>query len=120
MSPASLDPDTELVAQLLSELSVVHERVRVNRLRHRSLAAPLRRLERLHAQHAVELGGLLPVSAGTVAAEKRKNRVLERLAKAEEKLQGTLVRGAIVADSGALALLLAAMAAGVAQESTRL
>ena len=46
--------------------------------------------------------------------------MLERLAKAEEKLQATLVRGAVAADSGALALLLAAMAAGVAQESTRL
>lgn len=115
-----VDPDTLLVTQLLEDLSVAHERVRTNRRAHRPLAGRLRRLERLHAQHAIELGGLVTVAPGSVAAEKREGRVLARVSASEESLQRRLVRGSIVADSGALALLLAAMAAGVAQERARL
>lgn len=114
------DPDTELVASLLQDLSLAHERVRVNRRAHRALAGPLRRLERLHAAHAAELGGLVAVAPGAVGAEKREKQVLGRIAAAEQALQRRLVRGSVNADSGALALLLAAMAAGLAQEGTRL
>ena len=118
--PAVVDPDATLVTQMLQDLSLAHERVRVNRRAHRPLAGRLRRLERLHAQHAAELGGLVTVLTSSVTAEKRESKVLQRIATAEQGLQQRLMRASIVADSGALALLLAAMAAGVAQESTRL
>lgn len=114
------DPDTALVAQVLDEVSQIHARVRANRRAHRPLTQRLSGLERLHARHAAELGGLVSVSATSAPAEKREARVLARLDAAEVRLQRRLVRASIAAESGALALLLAAMAAGIAQERTRL
>lgn len=119
-APGDSDPDTALVAQVLDEISQLHARVRANRGAHRPLAGRLRNIERLHARHAAELGGLVPVSATQMPAEKREKSVLPRLGAAEVRLQRRLVRDSIAAESGALALLLAAMAAGIAQERSRL
>ena len=110
------DPDTELVALVLTEISRAHAQVKANRRAHRPLAGQLRSLERLHARHADELGGLVEVPALTIAAEPKQERVLARLGRLENRLQQQLVRYSVEADSGALALLLASMAAGVAQE----
>lgn len=116
---ADADPDTALVAQVLDEVSQIHARVQANRRAHRRLTQKLRRLERMHARHARELGGLIPVSAAA-PAEKRAGKVVARLGAAEVQLQRRLARASISAESGALALLLAAMAAAIAQERTRL
>ena len=110
------DPDTELVALVLTEISRAHAQVRADRRAHRPLAGQLRGLERLHARHAAELGGLVEVPALTIRAEPRRDRVLPRLRRLENRLQQQLVRDCVDADSGALALLLASMAAGIAQE----
>lgn len=113
-------PDSELVAQVRDELSRARARVQANRRVHPSLAARLRTTERLHARHASKLGGLVPVEGTSATAEKRLATVLPRLGAAESGLERRLVRASVAAESGALALLLAAMAAGVAQERTRL
>lgn len=115
---AAPDADSALVAAVLDEVSAAHALVKADRRAHPSLARRLRGLERLHASHAAELGGLVAVSGA--AAEKRRARVLGRLADAEADLQRRLVDHSVAAESGALALLLAAMAAGVAQERDRL
>ena len=117
-STASEDPDTALVALLAAEISRAHARVRANRLAHPELAPVLRRLERLHARHAAELGGLTEVNP--LAAEPRRGRVVPRIAAAETRLQRRLVADAVAAESGALALLVATMAAGLAQEQVLL
>ncbi len=112
------EPDTALVASVLDAVSLVHAQVRANRRAHASLSVRLRGLERLHARHAAELGGLAVVTAP--AAELRTSQVVAALASVEDRLQRRLVGACVDAESGALALLLASMAAGVAQERTRL
>lgn len=104
----------------MRDLSRAHARVRANRRAHPSLARGLRGLERLHARHAAELGGLVAVRPGSVTAERRPGQVIPRLARDEGALERRLVDDSVDADSGALALLLASMAAGLAQERTRL
>lgn len=111
----SADPDSELVALVVADLSDAHARVRANRRAHPALADRLRGLERLHARHARELGGLVSAPAPALRAERRRARVLPRIAAVEDVLQQRLVDHAVAAESGALALLLAAMAAGLAQ-----
>ncbi|CAN5343462.1 hypothetical protein BH09ACT12_BH09ACT12_09750 [soil metagenome] len=108
------------MAQLAAELSRAHARVHANRRAHAPLRGSLRGLERLHARHAEELGGLITVAGAPVTAEKAQEQVLPRIERAEARLQRRLVRDSVAAQSGALALLLAAMAAGLAQERTRL
>ena len=67
------------------------------------------------ARHAAELGGLLTAAAVARRAERRRARVLPRITTVEDVLQQRVVDHAVAAESGALALLLAAMAAGLAQ-----
>lgn len=110
------DPDSALVALVVGDLSLAHARVRADRRAHPPLAEALRRFERLHARHAAELGGLVAVPAEAVAAEPRRRRVVADLTIAETRLQQRLADHAVAAGSGALALLLAQMAAAVSQE----
>ena len=74
-------------------------------------------LKRLHAEHLEELGwsGTRPKAERVSAASARSH-----LATAEKELQATLIDGCIAANSGALAQLLAAMAAAVAQRQVGL
>lgn len=115
IAPGSADPDSDLVALVVADLSDAHARVRANRRAHPALADRLRGLERLHARHARELGGLVTAPAPARQAERRRGRVLPRITAVEDVLQQRLVDHAVAAESGALALLLAAMAAGLAQ-----
>lgn len=112
--------DTALVTLLVEEISRAHALVRANRRAHPLLATDLLALEHLHARHAAELGGLVPVAASTVRTERRQDRVRPRLVSVEERLQRRLVDDSVAAGSGALALLVAAMAAGVAQQASLL
>jgi hypothetical protein len=113
---AGEDPDSALVALVVRDLSLAHARVRADRRAHPPLADRLRRFERLHARHAAELGGLAPVRSSEVDAEPRRGRVVAGLAIAETRLQQRLADHAVAAGSGALALLVAQMAAAVSQE----
>ncbi|WP_323792148.1 hypothetical protein, partial [Nocardioides sp.] len=65
--------------------------------------------------HASELGGLVTAATAAQQAERRRARVLPRITAVEAVLQQRLVDYAVAAESGALALLLASMAAGLAQ-----
>jgi hypothetical protein len=80
------------------------------------LAQVGRRLSRLHEAHATELGwsgaaAARPPRTGGAAA-------LRRLLGAESRLQDQLAAAALKAESGALAQVLASMAAAVAQQRT--
>lgn len=117
-SPATTtpaDPDTALVADVLQQLSVTHHVVRENRTAHPDLTQRLRPLERLHAAHARELGALVPVTGRVARPGDSDEQTLSRVDTAEARLQKRLVRAAVAAESGAVAQVLAAMAAAVAQ-----
>ncbi|PWN03486.1 hypothetical protein DJ010_05035 [Nocardioides silvaticus] len=74
-----------------------------------------RRLVALHRAHLDEIGRPGDdISGGRVDGGAETARA--RLLRAEDKLQGRLVRAALEAESGALAQVLASMAAAVAQQ----
>lgn len=114
------DADVELVTDVLRQLSITHHVVLGNRRAHATLKQQLAPLERLHSAHARELGDLVQVTGRTADPTEAPAAALARVATAETRLQRRLVRAAVAAESGALARLLASMAAAVAQERTRL
>lgn len=117
-SPAA-EADDALVDRVLTEISTALREVRRQRRSHPSLRRPLRSLQRLHTTHAKELGG--PVEPRRPAPRTRNPRQARaQVAATEERLQRRLERESRRAESGALALLLASMAAAVAQERSRL
>jgi hypothetical protein len=73
-----------------------------------------RRLSALHRAHLSELSQPDDVEDGEVKGSAETARA--RLLRAEEKLQQRLVRAALEAESGALAQVLASMAAAIVQE----
>ena len=73
-----------------------------------------RRLSRLHDAHARELGWSGTAQQPSVTGGRA--AVLRRLLNAEERLQEQLAAAALEAESGALAQVLASMAAAVAQQ----
>lgn len=117
---AGPDADAALVTDVLRQLSVAHRVVQQTRRAHPSLTARLRLLEQLHAAHADALGGLVSVIGRTADASEDAAVALARVASAENRLQRRLVRGAVAAESGSLAQLLASIAAAVAQQRTLL
>ena len=113
------DPDTALVEVVLRQLSTAHHVVRENRRANPALSERLRPIERLHAVHAAELGTLQALTT-TVPDAGGRSAVLKRVAGTEQQLERRLVRGSVEARSGALAQLLASMAAAVTQVRTAL
>lgn len=73
-----------------------------------------RRLSDLHRAHLAELGRADDVPAGRVTGAAETARA--RLLRSERKLQERLVAAALAAESGALAQVLASMAAAIAQQ----
>lgn len=109
------DPDAALVDAVLVALATAHRTARENARLHPGLRARLQPLEALHRRHARELGEL-PRTTGVVAARQdSREQALARVDDAEDELDRGLQRAAVQADSGALALLLASMAASLAQ-----
>ncbi|QCW51283.1 hypothetical protein FE634_14290 [Nocardioides dongxiaopingii] len=109
------DTDAALVEQAALALSVAHRTAQTNARAHPPLAEALAPLVRLHRAHAGELGGLRPTSGRFAVGGEPVRRARRRVAVAEETLEQALVGLAVRADSGALARLLASMAASVAQ-----
>ncbi len=107
--------DAALVEQAALALSVAHQTAQTNARAHPPLAEALAPLVRLHRAHAGELGGLRPTSGRFAVGGEPVRRARRRVAVAEETLEQALVGLAVRADSGALARLLASMAASVAQ-----
>jgi len=119
-TPPPLNVDADLVDEVLRQISVAHQTVRESIRLHRDLRTTLKPLELLHRAHARELGDLPAATGSLGSANESAPQVLSRVGAAEVLLQRQLVRGATSAESGALALLLASMAAAVAQERATL
>ena len=114
----AVDADSDLVTEVVTAVAAVAALATATGTTHPGLAATTARLEALHAAHLAELGGTDPAPAPTVAGTRP--AALTALEQAETRLQDRLVQAAGEARSGALAQVLASMAAGVAQQRVAL
>jgi hypothetical protein len=112
-SPAP-DSDGALVTTLAAAIADVFVEVGQTRRRIPSLASTLGHLRQMHRAHLGVLGP--PERTRTATRVPSSGRqALGLLRRSEERLQRDLASGAIAAQSGALARLLASMSAAVAQ-----
>jgi hypothetical protein len=105
-----VDADADLVDEVLQRIAEVAAVVSEGRGQDPRLRRRLRPLAELHGAHGAALGAE-PLSLSTP----RRGRTLAQVRAAETELQRQLTEAAVRAESGALAKLLASMAAGVAQ-----
>lgn len=110
----AVDADSDLVATVLEAVTATGALATAVGTTVPALASAATRLARLHEAHAVELGGADQADAPAVPAGRA--AALRRLEQAETRLQERLVTAAGEAESGALAQVLASMAAAVAQQ----
>lgn len=110
----AVDADSDLVATVLDALTAAAALATAVGTTVPALAGVATRVARLHDAHVTELGGSGPAEAPVVPAGRA--AALRRLAEAEARLQDRLVTAAGEAESGALAQVLASMAAAVAQQ----
>ena len=110
----AVDADSDLVATVLDAVTATGALATAVGTTVPALAGIATRLARLHEAHATELGGAEP--ADTPAVPPGRAAALRRLVQAETRLQDRLVAAAEEAESGALAQVLASMAAAVAQQ----
>lgn len=110
----AVDADSDLVATVLDEVTAAAALATAVGTTIPALASVGTRLARLHEAHASELGGAEQADAPVVP--KGRAAALRQLARAEARLQDRLVEAAGTAGSGALAQVLASMAAAVAQQ----
>jgi hypothetical protein len=116
------DPDVRLLDDLVGEVEDTWALVVATGRRHRRLRAPLRPLADLHVAHREVLGEATG-SAGEARSRGRggasvprdRTAALDAVGGREERLARTLAEGAVVAESGSFARVLASMSAGVAQ-----
>lgn len=114
----AVDADSDLVAEVATAVASVAALATATGTSYPPLAATTTRLARLHAAHLAELGGAEAAAPPAVAGNRA--TALQGLEQAETRLQDRLVQAAGTAESGALALLLASMAAAVAQQRVAL
>jgi hypothetical protein len=107
---ASGDGDVALVADLVERMAETTGLVALARRTHRDLRPPLRPLAEMHAAHREALD---PDAADAAIATGPAG--LRQVRRAESTLQRHLTDAAVRAESGALAGLLASMAAAIAQ-----
>lgn len=119
------DPDVRLLEELLGDVEASWALVAATARRHRRLRPPLGPLVDLHAAHR-ELLGEATGSTGEPRASGRGPAVprdptaaLAAVRRREESLARALTEGAVVAESGSFARVLASMSAGVAQHTAR-
>lgn len=110
----AVDADSDLVATVLDEVTATGALATAVGTTVPALAGAATRLARLHEAHATELGGADPADVPVVPTARA--AALQSLARAEARLQDRLVEAAGRAESGALAQVLASMAAAVAQQ----
>ena len=107
-SAPPVDADAELVDQVAESIATASAVVAAARQQSPKLRRSLRPLQRLHTEHLAVLdAGAGPAGSPPVARDVRA---------AETTLQRQLADAAVRAESGALAKLLASMAAAVAQQ----
>lgn len=111
-SEPAVDADSDLVERMGGEIGAVLLTARATARRHKSLRTVAQPFVVLHLAHLEDLdatagdGGTAPATPAAARAA---------LLRAEEKLQRSLVRAALKAESGALAQVFASMAAAIAQ-----
>ena len=111
--------DSALVSAVRDGLGALLALVARTQAAHAALGPPARPLVTLHSTHLTLLDGELPVTDLTESAPRPKARsraASAALRSRERRLQSRLVDWSVDADSGALARLLASMAAAVAQQ----
>lgn len=113
-SEPAVDADSDLVATVGQQLATALALAVATGSSVPQLRSLTRRLASLHRSHLDQLGQPDDVDAGRVTGIAATARA--RLLRAEETLQRQLVRAALDAESGALAQVLASMAAAVAQQ----
>jgi hypothetical protein len=106
-----VDADSDLADEVLQRISEAASVVAAGRRQDRALRRKLGPLAELHGAHAQALGYSEPWSF----SKSSPGRTLVQVRAAETKLQRQLTDAAVRAESGALAKLLASMAAAVAQ-----
>jgi len=112
------DADSALVTRVAGSLLETAATARAIGAAVPALADVGDRLARLHERHARELGDTDDPPQRSVKGGRAVLR--RRLGRAEQRLQERLVQAALDAESGALAQLLASMAAAVAQHREQL
>lgn len=105
-----VDADADLVEHVLQLITQTATVVAEGQRQDRGLRRDLRPLAELHGAHSRALGG-----DATGISARRRGRTLAQVRAAEARLQRQLTDAAVRAESGALAKLLASMAAAVAQ-----
>ncbi len=110
----AIDDDSRLVGDIAAALAAASALATVVGTTAPALARSASRLSRMHEAHLVDLGGADPAPAPDFSGGKA--RGLRVLRASETDLQQRLVEGAERAGSGALAQVLASMAAAVAQQ----
>lgn len=111
---ADLTPDEALIDQVTTALALAAALGEATSARFRRLRRLSRPFVTLHESHGTMLGGLPQVEPPSVRPRLGKAR--SALLSSERRLQQTLVRSAMAAESGALAQTFASMAAAVAQQ----
>jgi hypothetical protein len=110
----AVDADSDLVAAVSEAIAGTSALATATGRAAPALRPLTRRLVALHEAHLEELGGTADADPGVVKGSREVARA--RLLRAEERLQRRLVEAALEAESGALAQVLASMAAAVAQQ----
>lgn len=110
----AVDADSDLVATVLDVITAAAALATAVGTTVPALAGVATRVARLHEAHATELGGADVADAPAVPEGRA--AALRRLAEEEARVQDRLVTAAGAARSGALARVLASMAAAVAQQ----
>ncbi len=110
-STAAPDADADLVDDLIGKIVATAPVVASARRQHRELRQPLRPFVELHRHHLAALD----FPEDTKFANTSASVGLAEVRRAEVTLQRHLTEAAVQAESGALAQLLASMAAAVAQ-----
>jgi len=114
-TPAA-DPDADLLLDVRIALAGAEVLTRETARRHPALAAPARRLRRVHRAHLAVFADLDPAPAPAFPQVPASTpRARARLVRAEDELATLLADSSLAADSGPLARVLASMAAGVDQ-----
>ncbi|WP_340539355.1 hypothetical protein [Nocardioides sp. GXZ039] len=113
--PQPADPDAEVASQAAVELLTAQQVAKETAKAYPALADRLDPIARLHRAQAGELGGGQVTTVVVIEQGEPRAKVLRRIERSEQALQEHLVAAALAADSGALARLLASMAAATAQ-----
>lgn len=115
-APEGAPDDSTLLEQTRRDLGEAAVLLTAVTTRFPRLGSTLAGFAELHAAHRETLGGAETIAPGDVGELADARQALGWVRSREQRLQNRLADGAVAADSGTLARLLACMSAGVAQQ----